>query len=241
MMDDRLQLECPRVVLVGPYDVEDGRPGQYIAPPLGISCIASLATGDEEPTAWFSRDEADQPAKQMSQADVAAFVKHLFDATQNGFAVLTWNGLSFDFDILAEESGMSMECKQLAREHVDMMFQIFCERGFGVGLNAAARALGLSKPEDVDGSVAPNLWRDGQHDVVLDYVACDCKLTMEVAKMSEETRSFVWITKREKRSKHDLPTGWMTAEQALKLPLPDTSWMDNPWPRSKFTAWLEAS
>jgi hypothetical protein len=76
---------------------------------------------------------------------------------------------------------------------------------------------------------------------VLDYVACDCKLTMEVAKMSEETRRFVWITKREKRGKHDLPAGWMTAEQALKLPLPDTSWMDNPWARSKFTAWLEAS
>jgi hypothetical protein len=27
-------------------------------------------------------------------------------------------------------------------------------------------------------------------------------------------------------------------EAARSLPLPDTSWMDEPWSRAKFTAWM---
>lgn len=209
--------------------------------PLGITCTATLAQDETEARRFCSRDKSGRPLAQMTREDLSAFVDHLVAMTNDGYTIVTLNGLGFDFDILAEESGRLDDCRALALGHVDMMFQVFCERGFGVGLNAAARALGLSKPEDVDGSVAPCLWRDGKFDIVLDYVARDCELTMEVATVSEETRAFSWITKREKRSRHDLPAGWLTAEQALKLPLPDTSWMDNPWPRSKFTAWLEAA
>ena len=35
-----------------------------------------------------------------------------------------------------------------------------------------------------------------------------------------------------------LPEGWLTVEAARSLPLPDTSWMDEPWSRAKFTAWM---
>jgi hypothetical protein len=208
--------------------------------PLGISCIASLATGDEEPTAWFSRDAADQPAKQMSQADVAAFVKHLFYATQNGFAVLTWNGLSFDFDILAEESGMSMECKQLAREHVDMMFHIVCEKGFPVGLAAAADGLQVpGKLEGVLGIDAPSLWAKGEHDKVLEYVKQDVRMTLAVAEKSAQQKKFQWKTRKGTISQMPLRSGWFTVEKAMQRPLPDTSWMTDPPSRSSFSSWIQ--
>ena len=35
-----------------------------------------------------------------------------------------------------------------------------------------------------------------------------------------------------------LPEGWLMVSEALELPLPDTSWMDSPWPREKFTGWM---
>ena len=35
-----------------------------------------------------------------------------------------------------------------------------------------------------------------------------------------------------------LPDGWLTAEEALELPPPNTSWMDEPWPRERFTGWM---
>lgn len=56
----------------------------------------------------------------MSRDDAAELVNFLAEAADSGSTILTWNGL--DFDILAEESGMVEECRQLALAHVDMMF-----------------------------------------------------------------------------------------------------------------------
>lgn len=52
-------------------------------------------------------------------------------------------------------------------------------------------------------------------------------------------RRIRWVTRKGKRSSFELPSGWLTLEEASRLPLPDTSWMDQPWPRSKFTKLLE--
>ena len=35
-----------------------------------------------------------------------------------------------------------------------------------------------------------------------------------------------------------LGEGWLTVSEALGLPLPDTSWMSDPWPRERFTGWM---
>jgi hypothetical protein len=206
--------------------------------PLGICCAATLAADQTKPQLFYSKKTDGSPSPTMSRDDLSRFVDFLLARTDEGYTIVTLNGLGFDFDILAEESGRQDDCKQLALSHVDMMFHIFCGKGFGVGLNAAAKAIGLSKPADVDGSIAPQLWHDGQHDRVLDYVAQDCKITLDVAVTSEEKRAFRWITKRDTTASFDIPSGWLTVRDAMNLPLPDTSWMDKPWPRSKFTAWL---
>jgi len=206
--------------------------------PLGITCVATLAAGEGEARRFCTSGADGGPAAQMSREDLSRFVDFLIESTEHGYTIVTLNGLGFDFDVLAEESGRLEDCRRLALGHVDMMFHVFCERGFGVGLNAAAQALGLGKPADIDGSVAPQLWQEGEHERVLDYVACDCRLTLEIAVQSEEVGVFRWKTKRGTLGRHDLPRGWLTVARALELPLPDTSWMDSPWPRSKFTAWL---
>ncbi len=217
-----------------PKDVED----LLAHRPLGICCTATLAADQSKPQLFYSQNADGSPSPMMSKDDLSRFVDFLLARTDNGYTIVTLNGLGFDFDVLAEESGRQADCKQLALSHVDMMFHVFCGKGFGVGLNAAAKAIGLSKPADVDGSIAPQLWQDGKHDRVLDYVAQDCKITLDVAVTSEEKRAFRWITKRDTTASFDIPSGWLTVRDAMKLPLPDTSWMDNPWPRSKFTAWL---
>jgi hypothetical protein len=35
-----------------------------------------------------------------------------------------------------------------------------------------------------------------------------------------------------------LPRGWLTVREAMRLPLPDTSWMPRPISRRRFTGWL---
>jgi len=75
-------------------------------------------------------------------------VQHLSDMAADGFSILTWNGLGFDFDILAEESGAAASCREFALGHVDMMFHVFCSLGYPVGLEKPHRvwACRVSRP-----------------------------------------------------------------------------------------------
>jgi hypothetical protein len=207
--------------------------------PLGITCAATLATDDEEPRLFYSKDPSGNYSAQMREDDLSALVDFLTDQVKNGYALLTHGGLGFDFDVLAEESGRLNDCRQLAIGHVDTMFHLFCCKGFTAKLEKAAEAIGTGKFEGVEGWQSPQLWKDGEYETVLKYVGQDCRITLEVAEKSERQRSFLWITKKGTEGNLDLPKGWMTVQEAMKMPLPDTHWMsDPPWPRSKFTKWL---
>ncbi|MDY7075538.1 MAG: ribonuclease H-like domain-containing protein [Chloroflexota bacterium] len=207
--------------------------------PLGITCAATLASDTEELLLWHSLTDDDHPADRMNRQDLVKLVNYLATLADDGYTLLTWNGLGFDFDILAEESGMIEACKQLASDHVDMMFHVFCKLGYPVGLDRAAKGMGLAgKPEGMSGALAPRLWAEGKRQQVLDYVAQDVRTTLALAHTCEKQRHLRWITRRGRTSRMALPSGWLTVRGALALPEPDTSWMSDPWPRSKFTGWL---
>jgi hypothetical protein len=207
--------------------------------PLGITCIASQSSDADEPRIWLTRTSSGTPAATMSKTDVAAFIRHLESAVEDGSTPLTWNGLGFDFDILAEESGLLAECKRLALGHVDMMFHVVCEKGFPVALTNAASGLGVQgKLAGVKGADAPVLWTEGKYAVVTEYVAQDVRATLAVARESEARRSFSWTTRKGSISSMPLPQGWLSVEDAMRLPYPDTSWMSDPLPRSGFSAWI---
>ena len=207
--------------------------------PLGITCMASMSTGDAKPRVWCTRHADGTPASQMSRNDVAEFIRFVVQAQSDGVIPLSWNGLGFDLDVLAEESGLNAECIQLARTHVDMMFHVVCAKGFPVALaNAAAGMRVPGKTAGVTGFDAPGMWKNGQFDAVMEYVAQDVRVTMEVATAAIRRREFAWKTRKGTLSTLPLPAGWLSVEQALRLPLPDTSWMTTPLPRDSFTSWL---
>ena len=232
----------PRKYLAFDIEIANGFPDgedwrQYR--PLGISCAATLADDAEQAKLWCGGDDDGQPADRMSREETAALVDYLVEAAGQGYTILTWNGLAFDFEVLAEESGMAEPCKTLAREHVDMMFHVFCQLGYPVGLDAVAKGMDLpGKPEGMSGLLAPQMWADGKRQEVLDYVAQDVRTTLDVATACRRDHRLCWITRRGKRSRMPLPGDWLTVTEAMKLPQADTSWMDNPIPRRKFTAWL---
>ncbi|MGD0654521.1 MAG: ribonuclease H-like domain-containing protein [Thermoguttaceae bacterium] len=208
--------------------------------PLGIACAAALKCDAKDPLLWHGKNTDGTPAKGMSQAEAKNVVGELVKLVEAGYILLTWNGLGFDLDILAEESGAWAECKELAINHVDMMFHVFCDRGFPVALDKAAEALKIpGKPPGMSGLLAPRLWAEGRHQEVLDYVAQDVRITLEIARKCEEKRKFQWLTRKGTKSSMDLPKGWLTVRDALRLPKPDTSWMDSPIPRQQYTRWLK--
>lgn len=200
--------------------------------PLGICCAATLPQ-DGNPVLWYNSND------RLDRDDAAKLVDYLTSQVDAGYTITTWNGTGFDFDVLAEESGLLAECRHLASTHVDMMFHILCRLGYGGGLDAAAKGMGLpGKPEGMTGAKAPTLWLEGRHDEVLDYVTQDVRTTLELATTCETVGHLCWIARSGKTRRMALPTGWFTVTDAEILPLPNTSWMAEPWSRSTFTGWL---
>jgi len=88
----------------------ENRDWKLIAP-LGISCAALWADGED--TARFAWS-----VPQLSQAAAQTLVSNLQQLQSDGFTIVTWNGCGFDFAVLAQESGMLKECADLALNHV---------------------------------------------------------------------------------------------------------------------------
>ena len=130
--------------------------------PLGISCAATLASSTNQPLLWYGKTRDGLPEKRMSREATRQLVQYLSKMAADGFRILTWNGLGFDFDILAEESGAAASCRECALGHVDMMFHVFCSLGYPVALDKAAQGMGLpGKPPGMSGFKAPKLWAQG--------------------------------------------------------------------------------
>ena len=53
-------------------------------------------------------------APRMTSDDMGRMVDFLLEQMAAGYTVLTHNGLGFDFDFLAEETGRTVDCSALA-------------------------------------------------------------------------------------------------------------------------------
>ena len=227
-------VETAKILPEGVRDILEHRP-------LGLTCAAAVASDLAEPLVWHGRDAGGNPSPAMSRAEAAGLVSDLRRRVEEGYAILTWNGLGFDFDVLAEESGLREECAALARAHVDMFFHAFCALGHFIGLQKAAEGMGLSgKTSGMSGARAPELWAAGRHAEVIAYCVQDVKTTLDIARLAEEKRRLQWMTRNSKLATLDLPSGWLPVAEAARLPLPDTSWMSNPPSRGRFTAWFDS-
>lgn len=208
--------------------------------PLGISCAATMCSGDEQPTLWF-HGKYDEPLEGgMSREEVVELVDYLAGLHAMGYTITTWNGLGFDFDILAEESGMFDSCRDLALNHVDMMFHFLCIKGHPLGLDAAAKGIGLTgKIEGMHGDLAPDMWAKSVEDrrKVLEYVGQDARTTLEIAEQVQQTGVIGWTSKSSGRYNTCRIGSWLPVIEAVNLPLPDTSWMSNPMLRGTPLAW----
>ena len=227
-------IETAKVLPESVTDLMDHRP-------LGVACAAAVVSDRDEAVIWHGADGG-TPAAQMSRDEVGSLVGDLSAWANDGYTLVSWNGLSFDFNILAEESGMPEECARLALDHLDMMFHVVCQLGYPVALGKAAEGLGIpGKSGGLTGCDAPVLWARGQYRDVLDYNAQDAKLALTIAREAERRSELVWVTRRGTKGRMPLEQGWCSVRQALELPLPDTSWMSDPPAREDFLAWLPLS
>ncbi len=69
--------------------------------------------------------------------NVLELVHDLQKLVKNGYTLLTWNGAGFDFQVLAQESGLFEECGELALHHIDMMLLVTFRKGWLLPLQKA--------------------------------------------------------------------------------------------------------
>jgi hypothetical protein len=205
--------------------------------PLGISCAATYCGESTEPVLWHGRHAPNCPAPQMAVAEARALVSYLNERVAMGYTIVTWNGIGFDFDILAEESGLHKKCKALALGHVDMMFHMLCQLGFGVSLDAAARGMRLTRScKKRQGALIPRLWAGGKCEEVFRHVGQDVRTTFALATRCCERGYVRWITRWGTGRMMRLPSGWQTARAAQALPEPIHN---DRWSREGLLAWTQ--
>lgn len=217
--------------------------------PFGIACAATWASDMSVPILWAAAGNSQHMFRDEIGPVVAAdLLVYLRTAAAQGYTLVTFNGAGFDFNVLSEElrkyghHRLASDCPALARNHIDIFFHIFCAKGYAKGLDTIARGMGLAgKPEGVNGALAPQMWVDGRYHEVLDYCAQDARTTLDIAHLIDQRRFVQWESRSGETDKTDMPDGCLTVEQALQLPEPDVSWMDDPWSRDKFVGWLSGT
>jgi hypothetical protein len=203
--------------------------------------VAATLTHDGALDLWHDRDRAGKvTGRTLGRDDAQRLVRFLEQHAAQGLLPVTWNGSGFDFRVLAKASGLVAECAALAWEHVDMMFWLHCQKGYSVGLDRAARAVGTGKLNGLSGADAPRLWAAGDFDQVLAYVAQDVRMLGAVYEGAVQARALRWTNTRgyESRAEGEL----CSVREAYQLPMPDTSWMRRPpWSREHFVGWMLGS
>ena len=206
------------------------------AAPLGIACATAYA--DNKYWVWAENDSNGAYKDQLS-VEAAQELVHDLQTLAQEYTIVTWNGAGFDWPIIAQESNELEACKELALNHVDMMLQLMCVKGYPVSLASACTTMGMpSKTEGVNGSMVNEMWANGQREQIIQYCIQDSYITATLANMCQRMNNLQWTSKRGTLQTLMLPDGWLSVENALQLPLPDTSWMTEPLTRQSFVNWL---
>ena len=165
-----------------------------------------------------------------------------------GIPPFTWNGCAFDFALLAQYSGLVKECAELALNGVDGMLLITFNKGYFLGLDAALIGAGLETKthsvtlnnglifSEMSGKLAPKMWQDGEYEAVKTYLAGDVIRPLELISAIEKNHGIRWTSKTGKSMFQSTPL--TPVKDLFKLPLPNTSWMSDPKPRSEFVNWI---
>ena len=211
----------------------------------GIACIGIALADVEEPIRIYQQEMDGGIAKRLTAKRILDSVEFVYQYRKQGYTLVSWNGAGFDLRKMAELLEATPAAvrllRQLASDHIDMMFHCLAVKGYPVSLRAACEGTGVKgKTEGMSGAQAIDLWEDpARRTEIIDYCAQDARATLDLFFKSLSRGQMNWISRKGRLNTLALSVGWMTVRAAMRTELPDTSWMDSPMPRSQFVDWLE--
>ncbi len=205
--------------------------------PFHIS-VAATAIQNGEEWVWYSEDEEDRPALNLTQERAHQLLEYLDEMQKIDFMVCAWNGLGFDLKWIGHQADDMSLAARIALKSYDPMFQFFNQTGFPVGLGKVAEGMGIPLEKLMDGADAPKQWRAGNHKAVMDYCIGDCQMTNLIVCAIQKTQQVRWRTGAGHIGSRPMPR-LKSVEEVIQDPEPDQSWMNTPISKSKFYKWIE--
>jgi hypothetical protein len=205
--------------------------------PFHIS-VAATAIQNGEEWVWYSEDEEDRPALNLTQERAHQLLEYLDEMQKIDFMVCAWNGLGFDLKWIGHQADDMSLAARIALKSYDPMFQFFNQTGFPVGLGKVAEGMGIPLEKLMDGADAPKQWRAGNHKAVMDYCIGDCQMTNLIVCAIQKTQQVRWRTGAGRIGSRPMPR-LKSVEEVIQDPEPDQSWMNTPISKSKFYKWIE--
>jgi len=255
------------------FDLEIARPfpedGWNRESSLGISCAATYSLDPNDIRVYHPSFNGETYADEMSPERVQAMIDELVRMSGEKY-IVTWNGLGFDFLVLAIESRdfkYKQKVANLALAHIDPFFNMFCDKGYGIGLQKMSEALNIrGKLEGMHGSLAPYMWTGNptgiteddingvanifgveagsmeSQELCIDYVKQDARATYDIYQGLFDVGSVYWKTRKGTMSRYPwtpkrVNDRLYTCAESLKTREPNTSWMDEPRSRSEYMGW----
>ena len=222
--------------------IPDGDFNRDILKNTGVSC-AAIALSDKDNIIVYEGDP------ELTVLQSQNLVKKLDTLQEEGYGIVTWNGCSFDFQVLAHNAKTFNKCAQLALSHHDLMLYITFQKGWylalekalhGANLKGKLKKVNLSDDtilDNMNGARAPELWSKGEKEAVIEYLKQDVKQQLELAIWISSHNKICWTSNSGKP--WSLPIKKLyTVQECFNFPLPDVSWMDNPPERSQFVDWM---
>lgn len=224
-----------------PEDFSGGDLFQFA--PMRVSCGAvAWKDGSEIKTKrWWGEPET-------SKEELSKMLKFLEKFHDDGFTILSFNGVQFDFRVCAEATGEYNLCKKLAMNHYDLMYDVFLHRGYFASLDSILKFHGRSKKHevtlkdgtvitDMSGGLAPRLWAKGEVDAVLEYLDGDVIELLNVMDIVDKRQKIEWYSQRGNYMK--IATDLLLVGEGIKkIKKPNTAWMTDPVSREDTTKWM---
>jgi hypothetical protein len=211
---------------------------------LDITCVGYYISGEQHTlkSSFYGDFVQGVGFEVMKELHINRVVCWLWEHYKQGYQIVSWNGMGFDFPVLAGNASARYKerVETIAWGSYDPAFHMLCEKGFMIGLGSYAEVNDLGV-KTMDGLEAVEKWSLGFEEQleVIEYVKHDALLTARAWEKMNERGAVEWITRSGKSSVWQPSKRFLPVEEAYGLPLPDTSWMDNPFKREEFYDWME--
>jgi len=221
--------------------------------PLGISCAAVAYRRTGLGMVAYQSWQSHVGSTMMTSTQAQDVFNFLLAWENKGYRIVTVNGAGFDFDVLAEECGLSYRsaCAHMAMRHIDLCFIALSKKGHFLGLDAMARGAAVvgklhdvrlndgTLMTDMDGAKAPEMWAAGERSAVLEYLKDDVRSTLETAEIIERDQIVRWTSRAGRYNSFLVSRPLPTVERCMEIAMPDNSWMTSPPTREGVLAWMK--